>query len=61
MIILAVLTSKILWRLETDEKIIKTANQCLLFLATSKHSPDLRKHKIKRIKTVKRTMIRGND
>ena len=40
--------------METVEKIIKIANQCLLFSPTGKHSRDLRAHKIKRITTVKR-------
>ena len=57
MIILAVLTAKLLWRVKvkTGEKIIKISNQCLLFLPTAKHSQDLRAHKIKR-----NTTTRGN-
>ena len=53
MIIPAVFAAKILRRVETYEKIIKIANQCLLFLPTAKYSRDLRAHKIKRITTVK--------
>ena len=60
MIILTVLTAKILWRMETGEKMIKIANQCLLFLPTVKHCRDLHVHKIKRTTTVKRAMTRGN-
>ena len=60
MIILAVLTAKIPQRVETAEKIIKLANQCLLFLPTAKYSRDLCAHKIKWISTLKRAMTRGN-
>ena len=60
MIILAVLTDKILRRVETCEKIIKIANQCLLFLPTVKHSRELHAHKIKGITIVQRAMTRGN-
>ena len=59
MIILAVHTAKIIQRVVTDEKIIKTANQCL-FLPTAKHSRDLRAHKIKRIIYVKKALTRRN-
>ena len=60
MIILTVCTAKILRRVATGEKIIKTANQCFLFLPTVKHSRDLRAHKIKRITSVKKAKTRGN-
>ena len=56
MIILAVFAAKILRRVETCEKVMKIANQCLLFLPTTKYNRDLRAHKIKRITTVKRAM-----
>ena len=57
MIFLAFFTAKTLRRVETGEKIIKIANQCLLYLPTVKHSRDLRAHKIKRTTTVKKAML----
>ena len=60
MIILAVLTSKILLRVKTGGKIIKIANQFLLFLPTVKYSRDFSVHKIKKITTLKMTMTRGD-
>ena len=60
MIFLAFFTAKTLRRVETGEKIIKIANQCLLYLPTVKYSRDLRAHKIKRTTTVKKAMTRGN-
>ena len=60
MIFLAVLTTKIPWRVETGENIIQIANQCLLFYRRQKHSRDLRAHKIERIATAKRAMTMGN-
>ena len=56
MIILAVHTAKLLRRVKTGEKIIKIANQCILFSGTAKYSQDLCAHKIKIIATVKRAM-----
>ena len=52
-------TAKILWKVETGEKMIKVANQCP-FLPMVKHSQDLRAHMIKRITTMKTATTKGN-
>ena len=56
MIILAVRTAKILWRVETGKKNIQIANQCL----PAKYIRDLREHKMKTIAIVKRAMTKDN-
>ena len=53
---LAVFADKILRRAESCKKIIKIANQRLLFLPTAKYNRDVRASKIKRITTVNREM-----
>ena len=60
MIFLAVLTTKIPWRVETGENIIQIAKSVSSFLPTAKHSRDLRAQKIERIATAKRAMTMGN-
>ena len=60
MFVVAVLTAKILWRVETGEKIIQIANKCLPFLPTAKYIRDLNAHKIMAMAIVKRAMTRDN-
>ena len=60
MIFLEVLTAKILWRVKTEEKIIKTSNQCPPFLTKASHNRGLCAKKIKKITTLKRIMTSGN-